>query len=109
LLAALHRLARVAGAAAVVARTAQARPNSSAEPPLRTSPPVPTQAASDVYSPVSGEVVAVGSAAASDPSLVNTDPFGSGWLLKVKLSDSSELDALLDATAYKAHIEEGGH
>jgi glycine cleavage system H protein len=62
------------------------------------------KAASDIYTPLTGEVVEGNAAAESDPSLVNTAPHGDGWIFKVKLSDPSELDALLDAAAYRELI-----
>ncbi|OWQ44548.1 glycine cleavage system protein H [Roseateles noduli] len=58
------------------------------------------KAAADVYAPVSGEIVEVNEALRDDPSLANTDPLKAGWFFKVKLSDPSELDALMDTTAY---------
>ncbi len=58
------------------------------------------KAAADVYMPISGEVTAVNEALRDDPSLANTDPLGAGWFFKVKLSDASQLDALLDESAY---------
>lgn len=58
------------------------------------------KAASDIYSPVSGEIVAVNAALAESPEMVNEAPYGDGWLFKVKMSDVSELDNLLDASAY---------
>ncbi len=58
------------------------------------------KAASDIYSPVSGEIVAVNAALAESPEMVNEAPYGDGWLFKVKMSDVSELDSLLDAGAY---------
>ena len=60
------------------------------------------KAAADVYMPVSGEVVDVNQALADEPSLANSDPMGAGWFFKVKLSDASQLDALMDEAAYKA-------
>ena len=60
------------------------------------------KAAADVYMPVSGEVVEVNEALRDDPSLANTDPLGAGWFFKVKLSNASEVNALLDETAYTA-------
>ena len=60
-----------------------------------------TKAASDLISPVSGEVVEVNAALEDEPELVNKDSFGEGWIMKVKLSDKSELSALLDAKAYE--------
>jgi glycine cleavage system H protein len=58
------------------------------------------KAAADVYAPVSGEIVEVNEALRDDPSLANTDPLKTGWFFKVKLSQPSELDALMDSTAY---------
>merc|ERR1719387_2537683 len=60
------------------------------------------KAASDIYSPVSGEVLEVNGALTDDPSLVNSGAEGDGWMAKVKLSDKSELDGLMDEAAYKA-------
>ena len=60
------------------------------------------KAAADVYMPVSGEVVEVNEALRADPSLANSDPLGAGWFFKVKLSDASQLDALMDETAYSS-------
>lgn len=62
------------------------------------------KAASDIYSPVSGEVIEGNEALASDPSLLNTDPFGEGWIFKIRLSDPSELDRLKSAEEYRTHI-----
>ena len=59
------------------------------------------KAASDVYAPVSGEVIEGNEALDGDPGLVNSDPEGEGWFFKLKLSDTSELDALMDEAAYK--------
>ena len=61
--------------------------------------------ASDIYSPVSGEVVEVNKAAADNPGLVNTEPFAGGWFFKIKLSNAAELNALLTPESYKAQIE----
>ncbi len=58
------------------------------------------KAAADVYMPVSGEIVEVNEALRDDPALANTDPLKAGWFFKVKLSDASQVDALMDATAY---------
>ncbi|MEO7159799.1 MAG: glycine cleavage system protein GcvH [Polaromonas sp.] len=60
------------------------------------------KAAADVYMPVSGEVTEVNEALRDDPSLANSDPLGAGWFFKVKLSDPSQLDALMDETSYTA-------
>jgi glycine cleavage system H protein len=58
------------------------------------------KAAADVYMPVSGEIVEVNEALRADPSLANSDPLNAGWFFKVKLSDASQLDALLSETDY---------
>ena len=58
------------------------------------------KAAADVFMPISGEVTEVNEALRDDPSLANSDPLGAGWFFKVKLSDKSQLDALLDEAAY---------
>ncbi len=58
------------------------------------------KAAADVYMPVSGEIIEINQALKDDPSLANSDPLGSGWFFKVKLSDASQLDALMDETSY---------
>lgn len=55
---------------------------------------------SDVYAPVGGEIIAVNAAAASTPSLLNSDPFGNGWLVKIRTTDPSPLKALMDRAAY---------
>ena len=59
------------------------------------------KAVSDVYSPLSGEVVAVNEELSENPERINEDPYGEGWLVKVKLSDPSEADALMNAAAYQ--------
>jgi len=64
------------------------------------------KAASDIYAPLSGEIIAVNSELESSPELVNSEPYGDGWLFKIKASDESELDSMLDADGYKASIEE---
>ncbi|MFC3725711.1 glycine cleavage system protein GcvH [Neoaquamicrobium sediminum] len=61
------------------------------------------KAASDVYAPIDGDVTEANTALASDPTLVNSAPAGDGWLWKMKLSDKSQLDGLMDETAYNAH------
>ncbi len=63
------------------------------------------KAASEIYAPISGEVVESNDALADDPSQVNGDPEGAGWLFKIKVSDASELDGLMDDAAYKALVE----
>jgi glycine cleavage system H protein len=65
------------------------------------------KAVSDLYAPVSGEVCGTNDALSGTPEVVNTDPYGAGWMLRVRLADAGELDALLDADAYDALIAEG--
>ncbi|MFA6958272.1 MAG: glycine cleavage system protein GcvH [Thermoanaerobaculia bacterium] len=68
------------------------------------------KAASELFAPVSGEVVEVNEELASRPELVNTDAFGDGWMMKVKLSAPEELDALMSAEEYEEYVEkEAGH
>jgi glycine cleavage system H protein len=62
------------------------------------------KAASDIYSPVSGTVVEINPELESNPALVNTDPYGNGWLFKVKMTNSTQLDLLKTASAYEAQI-----
>ena len=64
------------------------------------------KAVSDLYSPVSGEVVAVNGALEEDPALVNSDPYGEGWMVRLRVQDLSDLDELLDAEAYTEIVEE---
>jgi glycine cleavage system H protein len=65
------------------------------------------KAVSDVIAPMSGEITAVNEAAGNDPEVFNNDPYGEGWMVKVKLSDPSELDELLDVGAYKELLQAG--
>lgn len=60
------------------------------------------KAVSDLFAPIGGEVVATNDGLSSQPELVNQEPYGSGWMLKLKVADASELDGLLDAAAYDA-------
>ena len=64
------------------------------------------KAASDVYSPLSGEVTEANDALADSPELVNQDPYGDGWIMRIQPSSPSELDDLLDAEAYDATLED---
>ncbi|HZC29907.1 MAG TPA: glycine cleavage system protein GcvH, partial [Gaiellaceae bacterium] len=64
------------------------------------------KAVSDVIAPLSGEVVAVNAKVVDAPETVNEDPYGEGWLIRIKLSDPSEVDALLDVAAYKQVLAE---
>jgi glycine cleavage system H protein len=63
------------------------------------------KAASDVYMPVSGEILEINEALEDSPELVNEDPFGEAWFVRIALVEPSELDDLMDAEAYKAYIE----
>ena len=65
------------------------------------------KAVSDVIAPLSGEVTEANEALSDTPETINSEPFGAGWLVKVKLSDPSEAEQLLDAAAYKKLVEEG--
>ena len=64
------------------------------------------KAASELYAPVSGEVVAVNEAIVDEPAKVNADPMGEGWFLKLRLSDPGEFDGLMDEAAYAALVAE---
>jgi glycine cleavage system H protein len=66
------------------------------------------KAVSELYSPISGQVMEINEKLEEEPELVNEDPFGQGWMIKITISDMGELDSLLDADAYAAHCEEGG-
>lgn len=63
------------------------------------------KAAADVYCPISGEVVAINTTLTEKPELVNTDPYGDGWLYRVRLSSKTELANLMDAEGYKHNVE----
>ena len=63
------------------------------------------KAASDVYAPVSGEVIESNGALADDPAVINRDPEGEGWFFKLRLADSSELDGLMDEAAYRDWVK----
>lgn len=63
------------------------------------------KAVSDLYMPVGGEVIEVNEGLNDDPSQVNSDPYGEGWMIRIRVADASELDDLMDAEAYGAHIE----
>jgi glycine cleavage system H protein len=63
------------------------------------------KAVSDVIAPLSGEIIEVNEALSGDPEKINEDPYGDGWLVRVKLSDPSEVDQLLDVDAYKALLD----
>ena len=67
------------------------------------------KAAADVNAPVSGKVVAINEALTDDFEKINTDPYGAAWMIKIEMSDPSELDALLDAAAYEKSCHERSH
>ncbi len=67
------------------------------------------KAASDVYAPVSGEITETNAALADSPEIVNSDPYGEGWLFRIKPSDAGELDLMLDAKAYEQAAAEEHH
>ena len=64
------------------------------------------KAASELYAPVSGEVTAINDGLAKEPELVNSDPMGKGWFIKIQLSEPTELDGLMDKIAYQAFISD---
>jgi glycine cleavage system H protein len=64
------------------------------------------KAVSDVIAPLSGEILEVSQKAVDEPETINDDPYGAGWLVRIRLSDRSELEQLLDAAAYRAHVAE---
>lgn len=63
------------------------------------------KAVSELFSPVSGEVVAVNESLDDDPALVNSDPYGEGWMIRLRMKDPSQLDELLSAEAYREHLD----
>ena len=65
------------------------------------------KAVSDLFAPVSGEVIAANEALAGQPEVVNTDPYDDGWMVRVRITDPSQLDGLLDAAAYEKLVAEG--
>jgi glycine cleavage system H protein len=66
------------------------------------------KAVSDVFAPLSGEIVEVNDALEESPELVNEDPYGGGWMVRVRLSDPGEVDGLLDVDAYRDLLQSGG-
>jgi glycine cleavage system H protein len=64
------------------------------------------KAVSDVVAPLSGEVLEVNGKAVDEPEVVNEDPYGEGWLVRIRMSDTGELDSLMGADAYRAHVAE---
>jgi glycine cleavage system H protein len=63
-----------------------------------------TKSVSDVYAPLAGEVVARNEQLSSTPELINTDPYGEGWLIEIRVSDPADVDGLLDAAGYASHV-----
>ena len=66
------------------------------------------KAVSDVFAPLSGEIVAVNEALSESPERINHDPYGEGWMVRVRLSDAAEVDSLLDVGAYRDLLQTGG-
>ena len=64
-----------------------------------------TKSVSDIYAPVSGSIAAVNDALESQPELLNSDPYGEGWICRIRFDDPAELDALMDANAYRTLTE----
>lgn len=67
------------------------------------------KAASDIYAPVSGEIIAVNEALVDSPEIVNSDPYNDGWMYKIRLSDAAELEDLMSAADYDAQVAAEGH
>ena len=63
------------------------------------------KAVSDLFSPIGGKIVATNSGAIDSPETINTDPYGSGWLIKIEMSDPAQLDALMDSETYESTLE----
>ena len=63
------------------------------------------KAASEIYAPISGEILAINGDLADAPGTLNSDPTGNGWMFKISISDAGEIDALMDEAAYKAYVE----
>jgi glycine cleavage system H protein len=66
------------------------------------------KAAADVYLPVGGKIIAINTDLPDKPETVNSDPYGEAWMVKLEITDPSELDSLLDAAAYEQHVQEKG-
>ena len=67
-----------------------------------------TKAASEIYLPVAGTITATNTALENDPETINNDPYGAGWLVRLKLANAADINGLLDAAAYTKHCEERG-
>jgi glycine cleavage system H protein len=67
------------------------------------------KAASDIYAPIAGEVTAVNEGLGDSPEKINQDPYGEGWILKLQITDAAQLDGMMDASAYSAHVEAEEH
>ena len=68
-----------------------------------------TKSVNDVYAPFAGTIVSINDALSATPELLNTDPYGDGWIAVIELADESELTQLMDAAAYEKLAAEGGH
>jgi len=64
------------------------------------------KAVSDLYSPVNGKIIAINDRVGDEPELVNSDPYGDGWLVTVEIEDSGQLDSLMDSSSYTSYVEE---
>jgi glycine cleavage system H protein len=67
------------------------------------------KAVSEIYAPLSGEVLEANESLRDHPEKVNADPYGEGWLIRLKVADPAEMEKLLTAEGYRSHVEEGGH
>jgi glycine cleavage system H protein len=85
------------------------KPGSSVEKGSQFGEIESVKAVSELYAPVSGEVIEANTGIADTTEVVNEDPYGAGWLIKVRIADKSQLDTLLDAAGYEAIADEGGH
>lgn len=65
------------------------------------------KAVSDVYTPLSGKIIAVNKKLEDSPDLINTDPYGEGWIFKIEIKNKSEMDELMDSAKYSVHVEAG--
>ena len=112
-----HEWLRIEGAIATVGITQHAQeqlgdlvfvelpaPGRSLEQGAATAVVESVKAASDVYAPISGEVTEVNQSIVDEPNLVNSDPMGNGWFFKMKISDPSQIETLMDESAYQALV-----
>ena len=67
------------------------------------------KASAELHMPVGGEITAVNESLMDEPEVINSDPYGDAWMIRVRIDDESELESLMDADAYRSHLEERGH